>query len=241
MHSITNISCFEVLHYIIKWKILEIYIVSKTVWRQELLNCAPYLCAQTYARFSKLIIGIFLKMMGKRYAREIWFLLVKRDEIGMDLAGFWEKKVRKNGLICQKWLELNKISSFTYLTWMTVRVMQTTIVICVDVVSDTENGLESINGGCCLCHYMVQENLTSTAVWPTRKAVIIYIVLELCITSRMNGVPPDAIRLWLFLFNLHDKVKVSYYSLDTSTITSWEDLCIKFLDKNFPLSNTIEL
>lgn len=64
MYSITNISCFEVLYYIIKWKSLETYIVCKTIWRQELLNCAPYLCAQMYARLSKLISEIFLKYDG---------------------------------------------------------------------------------------------------------------------------------------------------------------------------------
>ncbi|XP_050233798.1 uncharacterized protein LOC126682206 [Mercurialis annua] len=65
--------------------------------------------------------------------------------------------------------------------------------------------------------------------------------LELCNTFKMNGVPDEAIYLILFPFSLKDKAKNWLQNLPRGTITKWEDLAKKFLEKFYPPSKTAKL
>ncbi|XP_020423025.1 uncharacterized protein LOC109950012 [Prunus persica] len=64
------------------------------------------------------------------------------------------------------------------------------------------------------------------------------IFLEICDTSKFNGVPDDAIRLRLFPFSLKDKVKLWLLSQRQDSIRTWDDLSKKFLAKFFPPAKT---
>ena len=65
--------------------------------------------------------------------------------------------------------------------------------------------------------------------------------MEICDTFNYNGVTDDAIRLRLFPFSLRDTAKGWLNSLPANSITTWEDLCQKFLTKFFPLEKTAKL
>ncbi|XP_050217648.1 uncharacterized protein LOC126668500 [Mercurialis annua] len=65
--------------------------------------------------------------------------------------------------------------------------------------------------------------------------------LELCNTFKMNGVPMEAIYLILFPFSLKDKAKNWLQNLPRGTITKWEDLAKRFLEKYYPPSKTGKL
>ncbi|CAB4278593.1 unnamed protein product [Prunus armeniaca] len=64
------------------------------------------------------------------------------------------------------------------------------------------------------------------------------IFLEICDTSKFNGVADDAIRLRLFPFSLKDKAKLWLLSQPHDSIRTWDDLFKKFLAKFFPLAKT---
>ena len=65
--------------------------------------------------------------------------------------------------------------------------------------------------------------------------------VELCDTFKFNGVADDAIRLRLFPFSLRDGAKSWLNSLPANSITTWEELCKKFLSKFFPLEKQAKL
>ena len=65
--------------------------------------------------------------------------------------------------------------------------------------------------------------------------------LEICETFKINNVSDEAIRLRLFPFSLRDKAKTWLQSEPHHSITSWNDLVTKFLDKFFPPSRTVKL
>lgn len=65
--------------------------------------------------------------------------------------------------------------------------------------------------------------------------------LQLCDMSKQNGVSDDAFRLRLFPWSLRDKAKVWLNSLPAGTITTWDAMEAKFLDKFFPPSKTAKL
>ena len=65
--------------------------------------------------------------------------------------------------------------------------------------------------------------------------------MELCDTFKYNGVPEDAIRLILFPFSLRDAAKSWLNSLPANSITTWPELCQKFLSKFFPLEKQAKL
>jgi len=58
--------------------------------------------------------------------------------------------------------------------------------------------------------------------------------LTLCDMQRMNGVPDDAIKLKLFSFSLADKAKAWFFTLPLHTITTFEEMSQKFVNKFFP-------
>ncbi|CAL9012887.1 unnamed protein product [Prunus brigantina] len=64
------------------------------------------------------------------------------------------------------------------------------------------------------------------------------IFLEICDTSKFNGVTDDAIRLRLFPFSLKDKAKLWLLSQPKDSIRTWDDLSKKFLAKFFPPAKT---
>ncbi|BFG24791.1 hypothetical protein CerSpe_110650 [Prunus speciosa] len=64
------------------------------------------------------------------------------------------------------------------------------------------------------------------------------IFLEICDTSKFNGVSDDAIRLRLFPFSLKDKAKLWLLSQPQDSIRTWDDLSKKFLAKFFPRAKT---
>ena len=65
--------------------------------------------------------------------------------------------------------------------------------------------------------------------------------LEICDTFKHNGVTDDAIRLRLFPFSLRDKAKSWLHSLPVGSITTWDVLAQKFLEKYFPSAKTAKL
>jgi len=67
------------------------------------------------------------------------------------------------------------------------------------------------------------------------------IILEVCDTSKLNGVSTDAIRLRLFPFSLKDKAQAWLHSLPPDLIRTWGELTRAFLVKFFPWSNTASL
>ena len=65
--------------------------------------------------------------------------------------------------------------------------------------------------------------------------------VELCETFKFNGVTDDAVRLRLFPFSLRDGAKSWLNSLPANSITTWEELCQKFLNKFFPFEKQAKL
>src|SRR4030065_1855241 len=53
--------------------------------------------------------------------------------------------------------------------------------------------------------------------------------LRVCGTLKANGVTPKAIRLHLFPFSLRDRVSVWFHSLETGSISDWNQLRLEFL------------
>jgi len=62
-----------------------------------------------------------------------------------------------------------------------------------------------------------------------------------CNTIKMNGIPPDAIKLLLFPFSLRDKAKVWLKSEPPNKYATWNDLATGFLTKFFPPRKTSEI
>lgn len=65
--------------------------------------------------------------------------------------------------------------------------------------------------------------------------------LEICETLNVNGVSNEAIRLRLFPFSIRGKAKTWLQSETHHSITTWDDLVTKSLDKFFPPSRTVRL
>ncbi|XP_042056035.1 uncharacterized protein LOC121800545 [Salvia splendens] len=65
--------------------------------------------------------------------------------------------------------------------------------------------------------------------------------LEIANTTKLNGVPDDTIKLRLFSFSLSRYARDWFDNLEPSSVTSWDDLAQKFLDRFFPLSSTLNL
>lgn len=62
--------------------------------------------------------------------------------------------------------------------------------------------------------------------------------LEICDTFKFQNFSDESVRLRLFPFSLKDKAKAWLKSLSSRSITSWETLVSKFLNKFFPMSKT---
>jgi len=67
------------------------------------------------------------------------------------------------------------------------------------------------------------------------------IFLEVCDTSKLNGVFINAIRLRLFPYSLKDKARAWLHSLPPDSIHTWDKLIRTFLAKFFPPSRTASL
>ncbi|KAK8923616.1 hypothetical protein KSP39_PZI019737 [Platanthera zijinensis] len=65
--------------------------------------------------------------------------------------------------------------------------------------------------------------------------------LEICDMYKVNGASSEAIQLMLFPFSLEGKAKDWLNSLPHGSITTWEQLVDKFLNKYFPPSKTAKL
>lgn len=52
--------------------------------------------------------------------------------------------------------------------------------------------------------------------------------LEMCAAFKINGASDDAIRLRMFPFSLKGRAKVWLISLPADSITTWEELALKF-------------
>ncbi|XP_042423220.1 uncharacterized protein LOC122010814 [Zingiber officinale] len=61
------------------------------------------------------------------------------------------------------------------------------------------------------------------------------------IKPAVNEVPPESVRLLLFIFSLKDGAKQWLNSLPANNISSWEQCEQKFLDKFYPLSKTAHM
>jgi hypothetical protein len=68
----------------------------------------------------------------------------------------------------------------------------------------------------------------------------IHTFLEICSTTRIQGVSDDAIRLKLFPFSLRGEAKEWYHSLPAESITTWAGLEQEFLSQYFPPSKTAQ-
>ncbi|KAK1423118.1 hypothetical protein QVD17_18413 [Tagetes erecta] len=65
--------------------------------------------------------------------------------------------------------------------------------------------------------------------------------VSICDTFRINNVTEEAIQLRLFPFSLTDKAQHWLNSLSPGSITTWDDLTQKFINKFFPPSKTARL
>ena len=65
--------------------------------------------------------------------------------------------------------------------------------------------------------------------------------LEICSTVKIQNFSDDALRLRLFPFSLKDKAKYWLNSLDTVTISTWDQLQREFLKKYFPIGKTNQI
>jgi hypothetical protein len=59
---------------------------------------------------------------------------------------------------------------------------------------------------------------------------------EVCEFVKSPNVPIDLVRLWLFPFSLHDRVKAWLHNMRPESITSWEMIQSKFYHKFFPIA-----
>ena len=62
--------------------------------------------------------------------------------------------------------------------------------------------------------------------------------LEICDTFKFNSMSDDAVRLRLFPFSIRGKAKQWLNSLLRNSITTWQELIKKFMDKFVPPSKT---
>ncbi|KAK4265654.1 hypothetical protein QN277_026678 [Acacia crassicarpa] len=65
--------------------------------------------------------------------------------------------------------------------------------------------------------------------------------LQICDTIKMNGVPEDALRMKLFPFSLMGKARAWLRSCPTGSLSTWDIITTKFLEKIFPSSKYIKL
>ena len=65
--------------------------------------------------------------------------------------------------------------------------------------------------------------------------------LEICSTVKIQYFLDDALRLKLFPFSLKDKAKYWINSLDTVTISTWDQLQREFLKKYFSIRKTNQI
>ena len=65
--------------------------------------------------------------------------------------------------------------------------------------------------------------------------------LEICSTVKIQHFSDDALRLKLFPFSLKDRAKYWLNSIDTITISTWEQLQREFLKKYFPIGKTNQI
>ena len=64
--------------------------------------------------------------------------------------------------------------------------------------------------------------------------------IQICNTTKMNGVTDDQIRLRLFPFSLEDAAKDWLESLTPGSIRTWDQMVHKFLEKFYPPSEAIK-
>lgn len=64
---------------------------------------------------------------------------------------------------------------------------------------------------------------------------------KICGTFQIHNIDAEAIRLRSFSFSLHDRAKQWLHTLPADSITTWDDLCSKFLAKFFPFEKTDHL
>ena len=65
--------------------------------------------------------------------------------------------------------------------------------------------------------------------------------LEICSTVKIQHFSDDALRLKLFPFSLKDRAKYWLNSIDTITISTWDQLQREFLKKYFPIGKTNQI
>ena len=65
--------------------------------------------------------------------------------------------------------------------------------------------------------------------------------LEICDAIKINGAIDDAIWLRLFHFSLKDKARAWLKSLPQGTLTTWEMVTRKFLEKYFPPAKSAKM
>ena len=65
--------------------------------------------------------------------------------------------------------------------------------------------------------------------------------LDICATFRFQNFSEESIKLRLFPFSLKDKAKAWLNSLEVGSITSWDTLTRKFLNKYFSIHKTTTL
>ncbi|KAI3802287.1 hypothetical protein L1987_30417 [Smallanthus sonchifolius] len=64
---------------------------------------------------------------------------------------------------------------------------------------------------------------------------------EICATFKIRDATDDAIRLRLFPFSLRDRAKAWLLSLPPRSISTWDQMAAKFLEKYFPPEKTSKL
>ncbi|KAI3819761.1 hypothetical protein L1987_13609 [Smallanthus sonchifolius] len=65
--------------------------------------------------------------------------------------------------------------------------------------------------------------------------------LEICATFKIRDATDDAFRLRLFPFSLRDRAKAWLLSLPPRSISTWDQMAAKFLEKYFPPEKTSKL
>ena len=65
--------------------------------------------------------------------------------------------------------------------------------------------------------------------------------LEICSTVKIQHFFDDALRLKIFPFFLKDRAKYWLNSIDTITISTWDQLQREFLKKYFPIGKTNQI